>query len=506
MRKNISSATLLSLSLLPIFSGSAVLAGDHPCDKSSDPLTCAAVASLDLPLQLTMPVIGSGNSPCPGTQQPMPVASAPRPTGIKKLYLELEPKLAKWIAVHAQNTEVGQGHFAFRDPYDGAQSMEGKHADGEATGDLTGYVGLRLWKGAEAWISPGVYVGYGLSNSYGVAGFPSGEAFKVGATDPYFRVQRVFLRQTLNLGGEKQKVDGAQNQMEGTQTANRLVFTCGKFAVTDVFDNNKYAHDPTSDVLNWTLMDAGSFDFAADSWGFTIGCSGEGYLGPFAARTGVFATSTVPNSTVIDTSGKQRQVIGELEYDYTLFGRPGKFRTLFFDTYANMGKYTDAVAQAQKAGQPANTANVRRPQNAMGGHVNVEQSFTDSLGGYLRAGCRSPNEEEFDFTDDTCSVSVGLALTGKLWNRPDDTFRLGGVVNTLSKEGVQYFNAGGMGIVIGDGKLPHPAPEGVVETSYTIQWAKCLNGTLDFQLVDNPAFNSDRGPIPIPGIRIHGCF
>ena len=105
---------------------------------------------------------------------------------------------------------------------------------------------MRLWQGAEFWVDPEIDQGFGLSGTFGVAGFPSGEAYKVGESVPYARVPRAFIRQTIDLGGDSQKVDAAANQFSGTQTANRLVITIGKFAVTDVFDTNKYR--PRSDA------------------------------------------------------------------------------------------------------------------------------------------------------------------------------------------------------------------------------------------------------------------
>ena len=83
-----------------------------------------------------------------------------------------------------------------------------------------------------------------------MVGFPSGEAFKLGASDPYMRLQRVFLRQTIDLGGEAQTVDSEANQLAGSQTANRIVITAGKFTLTDIFDHNTYADDPKNTFLN----------------------------------------------------------------------------------------------------------------------------------------------------------------------------------------------------------------------------------------------------------------
>jgi len=94
---------------------------------------------------------------------------------------------------------------------------------------------------AEIWINPEVDQGFGLSNTFGVAGYPSGEAFKLGKVDPYVLIQRGFLRQTIDLGGEKEKLEPDLNQLGGLQTADRVVLTVGKYSVVDIFDTNKYA-------------------------------------------------------------------------------------------------------------------------------------------------------------------------------------------------------------------------------------------------------------------------
>jgi len=169
------------------------------------------------------------------------------------------------INFHGQTTFTWQGYPAFRSPFLGANSLPGS-SQGRETADATLFAGMRLWKGAELWINPEIDQGFGLQNTVGVAGFPSAEAYKVGFDYPYARLPRAFIRQTIDLGGESQKVEAGANQFAGSQTADRLVITVGKFSVTDVFDNNKYAHDPRSDFLNWTIVDTGTFDYAANAW------------------------------------------------------------------------------------------------------------------------------------------------------------------------------------------------------------------------------------------------
>ena len=137
--------------------------------------------------------------------------------------------------------------------------------------DATLYAGVRLWQGAELWINPEIDQGFGFDETHGVGGFPSAESYKLGADYPYARIQRAFVRQTINLGGETEKVDADINQFAGSQTADRLVLTLGRFAIVDIFDTNKYANNPKTDFLNWSLINAGTFDYAGDAWGLRRG-------------------------------------------------------------------------------------------------------------------------------------------------------------------------------------------------------------------------------------------
>ena len=150
---------------------------------------------------------------------------------------------ADWVNFHGQFTFLEQAYPAFRSPYQGPNSLPGG-GQGRETSDASLFAGVRLWTGAEAWINPEIDQGFGLANTLGVAGFTSGEAYKVGQTYPYARLPRAFIRQTIDLGGETEKVEAGAAQFAGSTTANRLVLTIGKLSVVDIFDTNKYAHDP----------------------------------------------------------------------------------------------------------------------------------------------------------------------------------------------------------------------------------------------------------------------
>jgi high affinity Mn2+ porin len=407
-------------------------------------------------------------------------------------------------SIRGQTTYVNQYVPSFRAPYRGANSLISK--SGRETWDATLYAGLRLWQGAELWINPEIDQGFGLSKTLGVAGFPSGEAYKVGANYPYTRLPRMFIRQTIWLGGETEKVEPAINQFEGSRSADRLVITLGKFAVTDIFDTNKYAHDPRSDFLNWSLIDTGTFDYAADAWGFTYGTAVEWYQGRWTLRGGVFDLSIVPNSTDLDPGFRQFQLVLEVERRYDLWGQPGKLALTGYLSRGRMGHYDAAVRLAELTGGPADIAAVRRYTGRGGIGLNVEQQILPELGLFARAGLASGDVEPYEFSDIDRTIAAGLSLSGKHWGRPDDTVSIAGVINGISSKHQAYLNAGGLGILVGDGKLPHPGPEYIVEAYYNMHIWRRVFAAPDLQHITNPAYNRDRGPVWVPGFRFHAEF
>jgi high affinity Mn2+ porin len=407
------------------------------------------------------------------------------------------------FAFHGQTTLTWQYAFPFRAPYSGANSLTPNH--GRETFDTTFYFGAKLWDGAEFWINPEIDQGFGLSGTFGVAAFPSAESYKVGSDMPYARLPRYFLRQTIDLGGATETVQGGANVFAGKQSADRVVITAGKFSVGDVFDVNKYAHDPRVDFLNWGLADVTTFDYAADAWAFTYGTAVEWYTGPWTLRAGAFDLPVTPNSTDLDSSFGQFQLIGEIERRYALWGLAGKLAVSGFLNRARLGRFDEAVRLAQATGAIPSIADVRRYTSKTGLSANLEQQLTADIGMFARIGFSSPNLETNAFTDSDRSLSAGLSISGRLWGRPDDTLGVGGLVNHISAARIAYLDAGGLTAIIGDGRLPNPGNEQVIETYYSFPLL-AAKLTLDYQFIANPAFNRDRGPVSVLATRLHTQF
>jgi high affinity Mn2+ porin len=408
------------------------------------------------------------------------------------------------FAIHGQFTYVEQDTNSFRAPYAGANSLS-PHKGRETT-DATLYLGARLWAGAEVWINPEIDQGFGLDNTLGVAGFPSAEAYKVGKNQPYLRLPRLFVRDTLDLAGDRETLEAEANQLGGDRSVNRWVFTVGKFGVGDIFDVNQYAHDPRGDFLNWAAVDAGSFDYAADAWGYTVGAAAEWYQGAWTTRIGVFDLSNVPNSVHLEPGFHEFQVISELERRHTIGEHPGKVMLTVFDSRGRMGLLNSAVQLAQAAGQPVDITAVRQYRSRLGASLNLEQQLAEDLGLFARVGKAAGNVESYEFTDIDRSVEAGLSLKGTVWHREQDTVGLAGIDNGISAARQRFLNAGGLGILVGDGQLPHPGPEEIIETYYDAAVFPHAHLTLDYQWIDHPAYNRDRGPVSAFAVRLHAQF
>jgi high affinity Mn2+ porin len=473
--------------------------------RSNRKITSSAVAIMSALLWGSALPLARAASPAPtpesGQQSP-----APQPDiSTASTSPDAPPTVENW-AIHGQSTFTGIYQPAFTSPYRGPQSLDpGSRA--RETWDVTLYGGVRPWRGAEIWVNPEVDQGFGPSNTFGLGGYVSAEAYKLGSADPYVRVPRLFFRQTLDLGGDVQSVAPDLNQLGGTQTANRVVLTIGKFSSFDVFDTNKYAHDPRNDFLNWSLIDAGSFDQAGDAWGFSYGAAAEWYQDWWTIRGGIFDMPTVPAYKYLDPHlFHQLQYVAEVEERHTLFGQDGKVKLSGFYSRGLFGSYAQATALGLATGTTPDIQAVLRFRGKGGGSVNVEQGITDDLGFFFRAGLQDGSSSVTSYTDIDNTVSFGLSLAGKRWNRPDDTVGIGFARNDISRHLKNYLNAGGLGILIGDGKLPNSGPESVIEAFYSLAAYKGVNITADYQFINNPAYNRDRGPVNFLGTRLHVQF
>ncbi|MGH6794697.1 MAG: carbohydrate porin, partial [Methylocella sp.] len=430
-----------------------------------------------------------------------PAAEAPpTPSG------EAPPATAEAYSAHGQITWVPQGYPGFRAAYSGPESLP-PQAHVEEDLQVDAYLGLGLWQGAAIYFNPEIDQGFGVGNTFGIAGFPNIFALKVGKSEPYERNQRYFLRQIIGLGGETEKVDAGPNQLAGAVDSNRLTFTIGKYAVFDIFDDNKYAHDGVNTFLNWTILDMGAFDDAGDAWSYTYGATAEWKQDWWTVRAGVFQLSQQPGGQVIEpVLFRQFQPVVEIEERHAILEQAGKLKFLFYANDGFMGSFNQAVAQGFATGTKPDITTVRARRVKAGGGLNLEQQITQSLGLFARLSMATGQYETFDFTSVERSASGGAQISGDLWGRPKDQIGIGGVLNGISHAHANYLAAGGINdIILGDGALSYSG-ERILETYYKYTIADGVHITADYQFVDNPGYNLARGPVSLFALRLHAEF
>lgn len=404
--------------------------------------------------------------------------------------------------LHLQNTDIVQYHPNFPAAYSGPNSLQDT-ADVKETVSVDLTAGVRLWSGAEAFADGLMYQGYGFNNAVGAEGFPNGEAFRVGTTPPRFDLSHLLLRQTIGLGGDQEDVPDDPLHLAGKQDISRITLTLGRMSVTDIFDNNSYAGDARTQFMNWALMANEGFDYAADALGFTTGFAAELNQPDWTLRYGVFQVPKNSNGMAIDLELLNAwQMVTEFEYRYTLAGHAGVIRPLAYLTRAHMGKFDEAL---DNTADPTDLAATRAYRMKYGLGLNMEQEIVKDVGAFMRLGWNNDQTEPWAFSDVGWTASTGLSIKGSFWSRPDDTYGLAGVVSGASRAEQEFLAAGGTLILAGDGALTY-GTEDILETYYDFQVTKHVHFALDYQFIDNPAFNRDRGPISVLGARVHVEF
>jgi hypothetical protein len=407
-----------------------------------------------------------------------------------------------WWNAGFQSTYVLQRKPGFDAAYTGPHSLLTTPETGY-TLTATLYLGLRLWRGAEAFFNPEVIQSQDLSNLTGLGGLSNGENQKGGGAVPNLYRARVFVRETIALGGELSAVEAGPNQLAGQVASHRLVVTAGNFAVPDVFDGNAFSHDPRTQFLNWSFMTYGASDFAADSRGYTWGIALEYYRDEWTVRLGRFAQPKESNGLPLDLSLLTHYGDSvEVEHAHVLFGQPGRIRLAGWRNVANMGGFRDALQYAAVHGGTPDVANVRRTQAKYGFGVNVEQNLLPDVGVFARYSSNDGRTETFAFAEIERSLTVGVSITGQRWRRSRDTIGIAWAANGLSDAHRAYLAAGGLGFFIGDGRLDY-RPEQILEAYYSFAAFRGFWFTLDGQHIINPAYNADRGPVNIVGVRFH---
>lgn len=409
-----------------------------------------------------------------------------------------------WLTIHFQTTVLSQSHPAIKAPYSGDNSLS-TAAESNTSVSSTLFIGAKLWKGAEVYFNPEMSGGSGFSATKGIAAFTNGEVYRVDSPSPKIFPARYYLKQVFSFSKEMVSREDAVNQVQANYPVSYLALYAGKFSMLDFFDANQYSHDPRTQFYNWALMGNGAWDYPADTRGYTNGVVAE-YVNPvWALRGAAVMVASQRNGATFDTQiFKSNSMALEFEKPYSLLGGIGKIRLLAYLTRAQMGNYALAVSWAN-ANHTVPNLDVYPAygRTKYGFGLNVEHTFSENLGTFMRAGWNDGHNESWAFTEIDQHVSAGFVFTGTSWNRKDDKLGIAQVVDGLSSDHRNYLAAGGYGFIIGDGRLNY-APECITELYYSFKMpGVAIWLAPDYQLVVNPGYNKDRGPVHAFGIRFH---
>jgi high affinity Mn2+ porin len=431
--------------------------------------------------------------------------------------------------VYGQFSYISTWKLPFHAPYtneNGSTNSLDPDLERSFTGVFTLFFGLKLWKGAEAYFVPEVISERGLSNLRGLGGsIQIFELQKTGTETPQVYRARSFIRQTIDLGGTETINTSQPLQLGGKVSSRRLVLTAGTFTVLDIMDRNTLVGDSEKTFFNMAFMTHSSFDFAADARGYSYGGAAELYWDDWAVRINRMAPPLNPNVLPLEPDiFRFHADTLELEHDHKLFGQPGAIRLLGYRNYEITGRFADAIAAFEtnpldNAGDcPSNVYNygsgnfnapdlcwVRKPNQKLGIGVNAEQYITKDIGVFFRTMYSDGQTEVDAFDPADRDLSFGAVAKGSLWGRHFDLAGIGYAASWISSIHAEFLAMGGVDGFVGDGAL-RAGPENVVEGFYTVNFARAIWLAGDYQLISNPGFNRDRGPVTILGAKVHAEF
>ena len=408
-----------------------------------------------------------------------------------------------WIS--AQANFIRQQHSSFDAKYSGPNSFlsDKEHATSRVE---TLYTGFQITKQLEILFDVESAGGAGLSSALGVAGFTNVDVVRNPSLgeDPY--ISRVMLHYTIPLSAETTEATRNPLALASTVATRRLELRLGKMSTVDFFDLNSAGSDSHLQFMNWAMVNNGAYDYAADTRGYSYGFVAEYYAKAWAARFGEMLMPTVANGITLDWNiARARGENAEVEYHTSFLPkRATVVRALGFVDHANMGSYRDAIDGYLKGNDPVPDITRYRKQGRVkyGFGLNAEQELTASLRAFGRLGWNDGANESFAYTEIDRSAEIGADFQGRPWRRSQDKVGAAYVANGISGDHRRYLELGGLGFILGDGGLNYGL-EKIFETYYTAHVWRGLSVAADYQHVQNPGYNRDRGPASVVSFRIH---
>jgi hypothetical protein len=432
--------------------------------------------------------------------------SAPEATGEIPTMVS-HPEAAMWW-VSGQSNTIFQAHPAFHAAYSGPNSL---HAQSEQATSLleTLFLGYRVGHGAEALVDIESAGGHGLSNALGLAGFTNLDVVRNPALGQTPYLARAEFHQTLRLSAEN--VEGLRGALALAPSvpARRLELRFGKMSTVDSFDANGVGSDSHLQFMNWTADNNGAYDYAADTRGYTYGFVAEYQSKGWGFRFGEMLMPKVANGLDLDWNLRRARAENyELELRPALLkDRKSVVRVLAYENHADMGDYRAAVARYRAGLDPRPIIENTERQGTVkyGFGLNAEQELPRDLRLFMRLGWNEGQHESFAYTEVNSTAAAGADMAGGHWHRKLDKVGAVVITNGISAAHQQYLAGGGLGFLLGDGGLRY-GRENIFEVYYTFHAWRGMYLSADVQRIWNPGYNRDRGPVLVPGARLHVEF
>jgi high affinity Mn2+ porin len=431
-----------------------------------------------------------------------------------------------WNA-YGQFTYISSWKPSFSAPYtnlNGSINSLLPTAERSFTGTATLYLGVRLWKGAEAYLVPELISEQPFSQLRGLGGaIQNFELQKGGASVPQVYRSRLFLKQTIGLGGKSIVEESGPLQLGTHYDSRRLVFVAGNFTILDFFDTNAFDVDPRQGFLSLGFMTYAAYDFASDARGYSYGGIGEFHWDDWAVRYGRITPPKDPNQLPVDF--RLLKYYGdqvEVEHKHKIGEQEGMVRVLAYRNRENMGRFSDAIAAFEadpsKNATTCTTFNygssnltapdlcwARKPNVKEGIGAFAEQYLGHDIGVFARGMYSDGKTEVYAYTSTDRSATVGVLTKGSVWSRSKDFAGIGVNLGWISDIHAKYLGMGGIDGFIGDGAITAGA-EKSLDLFYSANFGRVYWLTGDYQHITDPGFNAARGPVNVFTVRIHGEF
>ena len=415
-----------------------------------------------------------------------------------------------WVS--GQANIIFQGRIPFHSPYEGPNSFRNS-AEYKTSLIGTLYTALRATRSlrynTDLILDVESAGGRGLSEALGLAGFTNIDVVRNPnlGSKPY--LARYQIHQVIGLTEHNSSQDPNFFALATSVPERRIEFRVGKMTLPDFLDFNDIGSDSHLQFMNWTTDNNGAWDYAADTRGYTVGGLAEYDEPSWSIRYGIFAMPVVANGIDLDWAfSRAHGQNGEFELRHSLVPqRKGATRLLFYANRAHMGTYREAVNAFLNGtdSTPVITAHAHFGALKYGFGYNTQQELTEYLRVFGRFGWNEGQHESFAYTEVDQTVELGGDYSGLRWHRDQDKGGIAVVSNAIKRDHQNYLKYGGLGFLLGDGKLNY-GRENIVEGYYNWHAWRGLFYAIDVQHIWNPGYNRDRGPVWVGSVRAHIDF